>query len=320
VQSDEPVILLQGILDGIEKLGVQSVQLEQTLRESLSDREDKAAARLDVVREEIGKTREAMVSAFTGFSDQMAEMGVDALVQALGEVIRDFNTLLSDLVGSAFQDMSTTMARLIEWQENYRQDMETMRERVEVVLGQTDAAAGVFDRASETFARVETQLDQAAGALGNLSLHAADLEAHVEALQVQNTQLQAGLEGVRALGESAKDVVPTLDKQMNAMSQALVNAASESTSQLEEAHASIVAFVETTTRELQTAAETQVQVMESAVDRLDKGLESELTRALNGLAGSLAALSEQFVRDYQPLTERLREVVRLAEAVHDRQA
>ena len=320
VQSDEPVILLQGILDGIEKLGVQSVQLEQTLRESLSDREDKAAARLDVVREEIGKTREAIVSAFTGFSDQMAEMGVDALVQALGEVIRDFNTLLSDLVGSAFQDMSTTMARLIEWQENYRQDMETMRERVEVVLGQTDAAAGVFDRASETFARVETQLDQAAGALGNLSLHAADLEAHVEALQVQNTQLQAGLEGVRALGESAKDVVPTLDKQMNAMSQALVNAASESTSQLEEAHASIVAFVETTTRELQTAAETQVQVMESAVDRLDKGLESELTRALNGLAGSLAALSEQFVRDYQPLTERLREVVRLAEAVHDRQA
>lgn len=272
------------------------------------------------MREEIGETREAMVSAFTGFSNQMAEMGVDALVQALGEVIRDFNTLLSDLVGSAFQDMSTTMARLIEWQENYRRDMEMMRERVEDVLGQTDAAARVFDRASATFAQVETQLGQAAGALGNLGLHAADLETHVAALQAQNMQLQSGLEGIRALGESAKDVVPTLDRQMNAMSQALVNAASESTSQLEQAHVSIVAFVETTTRELQSAAEAQVQAMESAVDRLDKGLELELTRALNGLAGSLAALSEQFVRDYQPLTERLREVVRLAEAVHDRQA
>ena len=46
-----------------------------------------------------------------GFSNRMAEMGVDALVQALGQVVNDFNTLLNDLVGSAFQDMSTAIGR-----------------------------------------------------------------------------------------------------------------------------------------------------------------------------------------------------------------
>lgn len=44
VRSDEPVILLQGILDGIEQLGVQLAQLEQSLCEGVRDREVQAAA------------------------------------------------------------------------------------------------------------------------------------------------------------------------------------------------------------------------------------------------------------------------------------
>ena len=320
VRSDEPVLLLQGILDGIEQLSAQSAQLEQTLKDGLKERDEVAADRLAGVQKEIGETREAMVSAFDGFSNRMAEMGVDALVEALGQVVKDFNTVLNDLVGTAFQDMSTAMARLIEWQENYRTDMESMRERVEALLGQTDAAADVLDRTSATLAQVDARLDHVVGSLGSLTIHAADFEAHVEALQTQNAQLQAGLEGIRALGEAAKDVVPTLDQQMKAMGQSLVDATSTSVAHLEQVHHKLTDFVEKTTRELQEASKAHTQAMESAVDRLDKGLEEELTRALNGLAGSLAALSEQFVRDYQPLTERLREVVRLAEAVHDRQA
>ena len=320
VRSDEPVLLLQGILNGIEQLSTQSAQLEQTLKEGLKEREAIANDRLEVVRKEIGETREAMVSAFDGFSNRMAEMGVDALVEALGQVVKDFNSVLNDLVGTAFQDMSSAMARLVEWQENYRTDMESMRERVEALLGQTDAAADVLDRTSTTLAQIDERLDHAASSLGSLTTQAADFEAHVDALKTQNAQLEAGLEGIRALGEAAKDVVPTLDQQMKAMGQSLVEAASTSASRLEEVHRSLTDFVETTTRELQETSDAHTQAMENAVDRLDKGLEEELTKALNGLAGSLAALSEQFVRDYQPLTDRLREVVRLAEAVHDRQA
>jgi len=48
---------------------------------------------------------------------------------------------------------------------------------------------------------------------------------------------------------------------------------------------------------------------------LDKGLEKELTRSLESLGNQLASLSSKFVEDYTPLTEKLRDVVRIAESI-----
>jgi len=50
-------------------------------------------------------------------------------------------------------------------------------------------------------------------------------------------------------------------------------------------------------------------------DELDKNLEAELEKALVGLGQQLASLSEKFVQDYTPLTERLREVVNMTKGV-----
>ena len=42
---------------------------------------------------------------------------------------------------------------------------------------------------------------------------------------------------------------------------------------------------------------------------LDKALSEELSNSLNGLGKQLAALSERFVADYGPLTDKLRALV-----------
>ena len=48
---------------------------------------------------------------------------------------------------------------------------------------------------------------------------------------------------------------------------------------------------------------------------LEKNLETELEKSLITLGQQLASLSEKFVRDYTPLTERLREVVNITKGV-----
>ena len=319
-QSEDPTVLLQHIAVGIDALNATSRQLADAMNAQVRGPSAEAvAAQFQMVQGEIRTTRAAMVGAFEGFSNQMAETGIDALVKALEQVIRDFNALLGELVGSAFRDLSAAMLRLVQWQENHQRDMAAMRDRVEALLAQSEASTDVLNRSASALAQAETQLERAAGSLAALSVHAADLEAHTEALKAQNAQLQAGLMHIRALGESARQVVPSLDRQMKDMAQTLVEAASESASQLAQSNAAIAEFVASTTRDLKAAGEAQNQAVQQALEAMDKGLEVELTKALNSLAGSLAALSERFVRDYQPLTERLREVVRLAETGHDRQ-
>jgi chromosome segregation ATPase len=318
VQSDDPMVLLQGILNGVEKLGLQTEKQTQQMTDAIWQLNASANVRMETVLGAVTQTREEMVTSFDAFADRLTENGMDTLVQALEKVILDFNALLGELVGSAFQDLREAVMRLVEWQGNYRDDMETMRARLETLLSQSASSTDILNRSAASLAMVDDRLESTTRSLEKLTLHSADLEHHVEALRGQNAQLQASLESVRDLGESAKDVIPTVDKQVREMVDSLVRGAADSATHLERANASLSQFVESTTQTLQQSVESQTEAMQAAITRLDASLEEELTKALNSLAGSLAALSERFVRDYQPLTERLREVVRLAETVYDR--
>ncbi|MEY3573160.1 MAG: hypothetical protein RJA77_1075, partial [Pseudomonadota bacterium] len=56
----------------------------------------------------------------------------------------------------------------------------------------------------------------------------------------------------------------------------------------------------------------QSQIVKQSVLALDVALQKELETALQSLAGQLAALSNRFVEDYTPLTQRLRELIEIS--------
>ena len=55
--------------------------------------------------------------------------------------------------------------------------------------------------------------------------------------------------------------------------------------------------------------------LDGQVKQLDEALKQELERALSALGSQLASLSDHFVRDYTPLTHRLRDLVAVAQRV-----
>jgi ABC-type transporter Mla subunit MlaD len=54
-------------------------------------------------------------------------------------------------------------------------------------------------------------------------------------------------------------------------------------------------------------------ILEQQTDRLDHALQEELRKSIETMGKHLAALSKKFVDDYSPLTDKLREVIELAE-------
>ena len=58
-----------------------------------------------------------------------------------------------------------------------------------------------------------------------------------------------------------------------------------------------------------------LKVIEQGVLSLDEGLQVELTKSLETLGRQMASLSQRFVEDYSPLTDKLREIVQLAQQV-----
>ena len=60
-----------------------------------------------------------------------------------------------------------------------------------------------------------------------------------------------------------------------------------------------------------------INQMSQRIDSSQTQLEQQLDVSLNSLGRNLASLSRRFVDDYEPLTEQLKKVVRLAETIKE---
>ena len=58
----------------------------------------------------------------------MVENNQKALVEALREVIKDFNTKITEQFGDNFKELNSAVSRLLSWQIQYKDELEIIKE------------------------------------------------------------------------------------------------------------------------------------------------------------------------------------------------
>jgi biopolymer transport protein ExbB/TolQ len=129
--------------------------------------------------------------------------------------------------------------------------------------------------------------------------------------------LLAAEEHIRRLPDALKETMSRLaaeleealndfEERLEMVPDAIKAAGQQQIAILEEHQKQVASLLERFTRQ-------SAKLVDDQILRLDQALEQELTNSLRALGDHLAALSGKFVEDYTPLTERLREIVRIAE-------
>ena len=113
-----------------------------------------------------------LTEAFDGYAENIAETNSKALVRALSEVVRDFNTKLNEQFGDNFRQLNSGVARLVAWQVQYEKQLRALIEQETATRESMTEAASRFtdivNLASE-FAAVARSLQHIVGALNNQS-------------------------------------------------------------------------------------------------------------------------------------------------------
>ena len=117
---------------------------------------------------------------------------------------------------------------------------------------------------------------------------------------VNNTVLELSEQSKTSIQNYEHELQRAVQEQMNHISHA-INSSSEQFNQL---------LIENTTK--------SSSVLEQQTQLLDAALQEELRKSLEMMGGHLASLSNQFVNDYRPLTEQLKQIVQLANNVNNR--
>jgi hypothetical protein len=340
-------------------------------RQDSNDRMDKLSRAVEETRRDANNRLDVLTRSLDEFGRTVAENNSRALIDALKDVIREFNDKISEQFGENFKKLNQAVGQILVWQERYRQQMAEMIEQQQITSQNMATATERYQRLME---RAEA-FDAVARSMGAL----------IEGLDAQRRQLDDSLtspatlinaaargfpeiekkitemvqqvgDGVRAANDEFRaallDAVTQMSKQVgenitatnNELRTVLLNAAKQTGDSVKAAHDSVqlagagvkaasdgmkaigegmkasndelknvlLAAIQNSNREFNLHIDQMVQRMREQTITLDTALKNQLTTSLEGLGRQLAALSERFVADYTPLTERLRDVLEIA--------
>jgi hypothetical protein len=249
-------------------------------------------------RQDTNDRLDALRAAQTEALAKLSEMGSKALVEALRDVIRDFNQKISEQFGDNFKELNVAVGRLLTWQEQYQQ-------QVEATVQKLDEVGRITAKATADYARVVEQ----SGAFAHT---ATQMQTILAGLEAEKNQLVTVSGELGKLLQAAAGNLPSVEKKIVELSTQLANSVSEHQRIVGEAlsqnSATLRSAVESVTEqfaELGAKTKDQVAVLEDA-------LSDALQQSLTSLGQQLAALSEKFVEDYTPLTQRLHKLVQMA--------
>lgn len=333
------------LTEGLSHIRGEVVQL----REAIGGQGDSTLiGQIKLMRFDQEQASKQLIKVLEDFADKVSELGSKALIEALKEVISDFNTNLTEQFGDNFKQLNLAVERLVAWQENYRVHVEALEAQ--------------FGTALLAVRGAEESVKEIAAAARPLPEVHQRLATILEELHEENEELEQRLKRFAELGEKAVEALPIVEENIDRITtgfsetvadglftiQAAQREHERSAQQLREAfaalHGTAEGIVETNAakqRDLQKSFSESMAVLESQLremhsqsarkwqetlkeqverqqdairqqlDNLDGALKHELTEALNKLSAHLLGLHEQLVRDYAPLLNAMRRVVEL---------
>ncbi|EPY8402077.1 type II Zorya anti-phage system protein ZorA2 [Enterobacter ludwigii] len=291
-----------------QELKEQNKHLVKLIAGMSGSEEGSIVAQIKLLRNEISDTSRAQISNHSNFSnklweqlqqfaDLMAKGATEQIIDALRQVIIDFNNNLTEQFGENFKALDTSVKKLVDWQENYKNQVEQMGEQyqqsVESLVETRKAVAGIWEECKE------------------IPLAMAELRDVLQVNQHQIGELSRHLEIFVAIRDKATDVLPEIQTKMSEVGELLklgaanVSASLEQTSQqiLSNADSMRVALDEGTEGFRQSVTQTQ-QAFASMAHDVSNSSET-LTSALGDTITEMKQSGDEFLKSLETHSREL---------------
>ena len=200
------------------ELKEQNQHLEKLISGMSGSEEGSLVAQMKLLRNEINDSSRAQITNHAEFSnklweqlqqfaDLMAKGATEQIIDALRQVIIDFNNNLTEQFGENFKALDASVKKLVDWQDNYKNQIEQMsaqyQQSVESLVETRGAVAGIWEECKE------------------IPLAMAELRDVVQVNQHQISELSRHLDAFVLLRDKATDAVPAIHEKLEEVGELL---------------------------------------------------------------------------------------------------
>ena len=265
-------------------------------------------------------------------AESITELATKELISSLTTVIENFNTQLSTQFGENFKQLNEAVGKTIDWQEQYRQQMDKLANEFQIAADSidqsrdslkniADSSNTIADRSSSIVDSAEKlepilhTLNDQLGAFSDLRQKANEAFPIIEErLEDLTTKFSGAVQKtITDSHEQSKKLADQYDEF-----QKVIGGLDDFTSKIDKVTTDVSDIV----KDLQAIIDSQTRALQNSasyVTTMQTKLDKQLTESIGKLGTNLASLSDKFVEDYTPLTQSLREVLTIADGILPKQ-
>ena len=287
-----------------------------------------------------------LILAFKEFSNYMLEENSKAFIEALNKTIRDFNINLVETFGSNFKQLNEAVAKLLDWQEHYKDTIELTTENQKTIFN--------------SFRNIETELDNFNQKTKGINTVVSELSLATKEALEQNYRLNDSLEVIAQLDNQVKELLPnfmkinsnlddnlktfseetkkitdelkdftsnlgsSLDKSKNQVNKLLEDTIKSFSTTIEKSEENNKEIVRSTSEKIKALNDELDKNIKEKINKIDNFLKEQVQKTdnalkdnLNDIIKMLGNISEKFAEDYEPLANKLREIVQLPNLIEN---
>ena len=331
--------LLQEQIEAGKENHEQTLESLESIRTSVAGEGDTSVlTQIQRFRTTFADKQDELIKEFRDFAENMAAANSQTLIEALEEVMRDFNAKINEQFGDNFKQLNEGVGKLVAWQDEYAQQTEAM-------IDQFKTTVSTIGQVRDSIAQIAERSVAITEAAEKLDPILADIQEQRERMGEHLTKFADIMEVFVGMSEKAEELVPAFDEKMSELTENFTKLEETATGAIEQVGESsrqnialIRAYMEDaenqqkevisnladrlnsqvgetftrTEEEIIRLSQTNAQNTEARMEAIDKGLGEELGKALNALGDRLASISEKFASDYAPLTDKLNRILDIA--------
>ena len=171
------------------------------LQKQAVDAQKAQAQSLQLLTESNNKNFVQMSESFDNFARTMAENNSKAFIQALQDVIKDFNNKITEQFGDNFKQLNMAVGALLEWQKNYKEYVERSEKNLNMLYIKIDKAMKDYTTLLEHTSKFAD--------------HANALKSLLDGALSQRENLEKNIQNLSTFLKSMQDTIPNLIKNIN---------------------------------------------------------------------------------------------------------
>jgi hypothetical protein len=290
-----------------ELIATQLLALQKSIA---GDDEATVISQMKLARSDMNDRLDALKRSQSEFMEKLAEMSSKTLVEALRDVIRDFNTNLTEQFGDNFKELNAAVHKLVEWQEQYRQSLDALIEVERESASHLEQAVSQHKEVLSTSESLITVANSFRDILQGADAYKATLKQNTELLASLVEQIRTD---VPVLQEEITELVDTIADTVSRHEADISRLSTEISERFKQAADAVqndlTAALTTANKEIADNVGKLVGSTKEQTEALQTALEETLNESLRTLGQQLASLSSKFAEDYGPITDRLRDIV-----------